>query len=118
MENTWGADFEVSMKPNPEDIVVKGKLGLCGFESTNLDFILRQHRIETVALGGFLTNCCVESVRYMLYSKSNIRVQYIHVEFDIAFIFLFIGGVPASIHYFLLQTSTYTVYCIIFFSRL
>eukprot|EP01036_Dinobryon_divergens_P023352 gene23352-31688_t len=69
VENSWGADFEVSMKPNPEDIVVKGKLGLCGFESTNLDFILRQHRIETVALGGFLTNCCVESTMRAAYEK-------------------------------------------------
>lgn len=63
VEKSWGADFEESMKPADGDIVVKGKLGLCGFESTNLDFILRQHQIETVALGGFLTNCCVESVR-------------------------------------------------------
>ncbi len=33
----------------------------CGFASTNLDFILRQRGIQHVALGGFLTNCCVES---------------------------------------------------------
>lgn len=29
--------------------------------STNLDFILRSKGITTIALGGFLTNCCVES---------------------------------------------------------
>jgi len=64
---SWGADFHESMQPQPEDIVVSGKSGLCGFESTNLDFILRQHKIETVALGGFLTNCCVESVSVSLF---------------------------------------------------
>ena len=31
------------------------------FATTNLDFILRARGIETIALGGFLTNCCVES---------------------------------------------------------
>lgn len=64
------------MKPQPEDIIIKGKLGLCGFESTNLDFVLRQLKVDTIALGGLLTNCCVESVSalalYTLYP------QYIH----------------------------------------
>jgi nicotinamidase-related amidase len=62
VEKSWGADFVDSMKPLPEDIIVKGKLGLCGFESTNLDFVLRQLKVDTIALGGLLTNCCVESV--------------------------------------------------------
>jgi nicotinamidase-related amidase len=43
-----------------QDIVVEGKHGLCGFASTNLDFILRSRGITNVVLGGFLTNCCVE----------------------------------------------------------
>lgn len=62
--NTWGADFVDVMRPAQEDIVVSGKIGLCGFESTNLDFILRQNKIDNVVLGGLLTNCCVESVRH------------------------------------------------------
>ena len=49
------------MTPAPEDIIVQGKRGLCGFASTNLDFVLRQNGITNIALGGFLTNCCVES---------------------------------------------------------
>ena len=40
--------------------MIEGKRGLCGFASTNLDFILRSKGVKTVALGGFLTNCCVE----------------------------------------------------------
>jgi nicotinamidase-related amidase len=47
--------------PGDEDTVVEGKRGLVIVASTNLDFIPRSKDIHTVALGGFLTNCCVES---------------------------------------------------------
>jgi len=57
----WGSDFCELMKPAENDIVCKGKSGLCGFASTNLDFLLRQNGIKNVVLAGFLTNCCVES---------------------------------------------------------
>ena len=57
----WGSKICDQLTPAPEDIVVQGKRGLCGFASTNLDFVLRQNGIENIALGGFLTNCCVES---------------------------------------------------------
>ena len=60
-KGSWGAEIVDVLKPQPGDIVVEGKRGLCGFASTNLDFILRSRGIDTIALGGFLTNCCVES---------------------------------------------------------
>ena len=60
-KGTWGAEIVDVLKPQEKDIVVEGKRGLCGFASTNLDFILRSRGINTIALGGFLTNCCVES---------------------------------------------------------
>jgi len=60
-KGSWGADFVTVMQPQKGDLVVEGKRGLCAFASTNLDFILRGRGIENVALGGFLTNCCVES---------------------------------------------------------
>ena len=65
----WGADFVESMKPKEGDLVVKGKTGLCGFASTNLDFLLRQKGAKTIVLGGFLTNCCVESTMRSAYEK-------------------------------------------------
>ncbi|MFT3872649.1 MAG: cysteine hydrolase [Nocardioides sp.] len=43
------------------DIVIECKRGLDTFASTNLDFMLRSKGIKTLVLGGFLTNCCVES---------------------------------------------------------
>uniref|UniRef100_A0A6V1C864 Isochorismatase-like domain-containing protein n=1 Tax=Thalassionema nitzschioides TaxID=33649 RepID=A0A6V1C864_9STRA len=58
---TWNADFCDSMKPEGREFIVKGKTGLCGFHSTNLDFILRGNNVKHVVLCGFLANCCVES---------------------------------------------------------
>jgi nicotinamidase-related amidase len=55
------------MKPAEGDLVCKGKSGLCGFASTNLDFLLRQNGCKNVVLGGFLTNCCVESTMRTAY---------------------------------------------------
>lgn len=60
-KGTWGADFYSGMKPVDGDIVASGKRGLCGFATTNLDFILRQNNCKNIVLAGFLTNCCVES---------------------------------------------------------
>jgi ureidoacrylate peracid hydrolase len=68
-QGTWGADIIDALKPHPKDIVVEGKRGLCGFASTNLDFILRSRGITHIALGGFLTNCCVESTMRTGYEK-------------------------------------------------
>jgi hypothetical protein len=61
-QGTWGAAICDSMAPREGELIVKGKSGLCGFASTNLDFLLRQNNIRNVVLGGFLTNCCVSYV--------------------------------------------------------
>jgi ureidoacrylate peracid hydrolase len=68
-KGTWGAEIVDVLKPGEQDIVIEGKRGLCGFASTNLDFILRSRGIKTIALGGFLTNCCVESTMRSGYEK-------------------------------------------------
>jgi ureidoacrylate peracid hydrolase len=68
-KGSWGAEMVDVLKPRPEDIVVEGKRGLCGFASTNLDFVLRSRSITNIALGGFLTNCCVESTMRTGYEK-------------------------------------------------
>ena len=68
-KGSWGAEMVDALKPQPEDIVVEGKRGLCGFASTNLDFVLRSRGITNIALGGFLTNCCVESTMRTGYEK-------------------------------------------------
>ena len=68
-QGTWGAAIVDVLKPEPGDIVIEGKRGLDGFATTNLDFILRARGISTIALGGFLTNCCVESTMRSGYEK-------------------------------------------------
>jgi len=61
VKGSWGAAIVDDLAPAEGDIVVEGKRGLDTFASTNLDFMLRSKGITTIALGGFLTNCCVES---------------------------------------------------------
>ena len=68
-QGSWGAEIVDVLKPAPGDIVIEGKRGLCGFATANLDFILRSRGILTIALGGFLTNCCVESTMRTGYEK-------------------------------------------------
>jgi nicotinamidase-related amidase len=69
VKGTWGADIVEDVAPADGDIVLEGKRGLDAFASTNLDFILRSKGIETVALSGFLTNCCVESTMRSAYER-------------------------------------------------
>ena len=69
VKGSWGAEIIDDLKPEPGDIVVEGKRGLDTFASTNLDFILRSRGIANIALGGFLTNCCVESTMRTGYEK-------------------------------------------------
>lgn len=54
---TWGAAIIDELAPVEGDILIVGKPGLDTFASTNLDFILRSKGIDTIILGGFLTNC-------------------------------------------------------------
>jgi nicotinamidase-related amidase len=61
VKGSWGAAIVDDLAPVDGDIVIEGKRGLDTFASTNLDFILRSKGITTIALGGFLANCCVES---------------------------------------------------------
>ena len=68
-QGSWGAEIVDVLQPEPQDIVIEGKRGLDAFATTNLDFILRARGITTVALAGFLTNCCVESTMRTAYEK-------------------------------------------------
>ena len=61
IKGSWGAAIADEMTPQDGDILIEGKRGLDTFASTNRDFILRSKGISTIVLGGFLTNCCVES---------------------------------------------------------
>lgn len=68
-KGSWGAGIVDVLAPTETDIVIEGKRGLDTFASTNLGFILHNIGIRTVALGGFLTNCCVESTMRTAYEN-------------------------------------------------
>ncbi|MEM0963922.1 MAG: cysteine hydrolase [Bacteroidota bacterium] len=65
---TWGAEIVDGLQEEG-DVVASGKVGLDAFASTNLDFILRSRGVKNVVLGGFLTNCCVESTMRSAYER-------------------------------------------------
>lgn len=69
VQGTWGAAIVDDLAPESGDILIEGKRGLDTFASTNLDFILRSKGVTTVVLGGFLTNCCVESTMRSAYEN-------------------------------------------------
>ena len=69
VKGSWGAEIVGDVAPVDGDIVIEGKRGLDAFGSTNLDFILRSKGIRTIVLGGFLTNCCVESTMRSAYER-------------------------------------------------
>ena len=69
VKGEWGSEIVDALAPQEGDVVVEGKRGLDTFATTNLDFILRARGIDTIALGGFLTNCCVESTMRTGYEK-------------------------------------------------
>lgn len=68
-KGSWGAEIVDVLTPSKNDLVIEGKRGLCAFATTNLDFVLRSRGIITFALGGFLTNICIESTMRTGYEK-------------------------------------------------
>jgi len=69
LEKTWNSEICETMTPQPGDLIVQGKKGLDAFPGTNLEALLVQNGIQTVVLGGFLTNCCVESTMRTAFEK-------------------------------------------------
>jgi nicotinamidase-related amidase len=69
VKGEWGAEIVDVLAPQEGDVILEGKRGLDSFGTTNLDFILRGREITTIALAGFLTNCCVESTMRTGYER-------------------------------------------------
>jgi ureidoacrylate peracid hydrolase len=69
VKGSWGAAIIDDLAPADGDIVIEGKRGLDTYASTNLDFNRRRKAITTIAQGGFLTNCCVESTMRSAYER-------------------------------------------------
>lgn len=69
VEDTWNSKICDAMTPKEGDLQVTGKKGLDAFPGTDLESLLKKNGIETVVLGGFLTNCCVESTMRTAFEK-------------------------------------------------
>jgi len=69
IKDTWNAQIIDEHKPSQFDVIVSQKRGLDSFPGTDLEDLLEERNIETVILGGFLTNCCVESTMRSAYEK-------------------------------------------------
>lgn len=68
-EGSWNAQILDSFRPQIGDKTVEGKHGLDTFCGSNLEEILVELGIETLVIGGLLTNCCVESTMRTAYEK-------------------------------------------------
>jgi ureidoacrylate peracid hydrolase len=59
-KGSWDEEICEELKPEPGDIIVR-KQRYSGFAGTNLDLILKTHRIKYCIYTGVATNVCVES---------------------------------------------------------
>jgi nicotinamidase-related amidase len=58
---SWGGEWHPEFAPQPGDIVVKEHWGSSGFANTDLDYLLKQHRISHLILVGLIANTCIEA---------------------------------------------------------
>jgi len=68
VKGTFGAQICEAMTPAAGDVVVT-KQGLNSFPGSDLEQQLLKRGIETVAIGGFLRDCCVEATARAAYDK-------------------------------------------------
>ncbi|MGE3492426.1 MAG: isochorismatase family cysteine hydrolase [Vicinamibacterales bacterium] len=59
-KGTWGGEWRPEFAPQPGDLIAKEHWGSSGFANTDLDLLLKQHRITHVILVGLLANTCIE----------------------------------------------------------
>lgn len=60
-KGSWGGDWHPEFAPQPGDIVIKEHWGASGFANTDLDYLLKQHRISHLILVGLIANTCIET---------------------------------------------------------
>jgi nicotinamidase-related amidase len=59
-KGTWGGEWHPDFVPQPGDVIAKEHFGASGFANTDLDLLLKQHRIVDVIVVGLLANTCIE----------------------------------------------------------
>jgi ureidoacrylate peracid hydrolase len=62
---TWGGEIRRGLEPQPADIVAQEHWCSSGFANTDLDLLLKKHRIHKLIVIGLIAHTCVEAtVRY------------------------------------------------------
>lgn len=59
LEGSPQTEILPELGPEPTDFIIRNKKRLSAFYGTDLEFLLRTHRVETVVLAGINTNTCV-----------------------------------------------------------
>jgi len=61
VEGGFGVRFFSELEPQPCDLVLREREGICPFHNSKLDQLLRERGVRRLGIAGFLTNVCVES---------------------------------------------------------
>jgi nicotinamidase-related amidase len=69
VKGEWGAEIVDTLAPQPGEVVVEGKPRARYVRDDESRLHPARAGIDTIALGGFLTNCCVESTMRTGYEK-------------------------------------------------
>jgi len=58
---TWGGEIRSEFEPRPGEIIVSEHWCSSGFANTDLDVLLKQHRIHKLIVIGMIAHTCVEA---------------------------------------------------------
>ncbi len=61
LEGTWGIEIDPKLTVDEKKDYVIRKRRYSGFFATDLDMVLREHRIENLIIVGTKTNCCIRA---------------------------------------------------------
>jgi ureidoacrylate peracid hydrolase len=73
-KGTWDFELVEELRPNPDETIIN-KARYSGFAGTNLDMMLRAHRINALLIVGVNTNVCVESTLRDAYHREYFAVM-------------------------------------------
>lgn len=101
---SWGVEIIDELRPQGNELILKGKRSINGFVHTNLREILENWKVENVGVCGFLTNVCAQATALGAYDlgyrtrlipsacgAASLEIQQ-YVEKEICPIF---GGAPS-----------------------
>jgi nicotinamidase-related amidase len=58
---SWGAQWHPDFEPREDELVMRQHWASSGFANTDLDMMLKQHRIQKIVLIGMKANTCVDT---------------------------------------------------------